>query len=118
MKRPCVIRFSRILSGGSGEAFFEGMDRGQSTLLPECLEDWVGEENLVRVIDVCVDELDLGGLGFYGVDPKVTGRASHDPTVLLKLSGSRPQVDCRLSQGQWPGHPQGLRPVRRALPHA
>ena len=65
--------------------FVEGVDRGQSTLFPECLEDWVGEENPVRVIDVFVNELDLGGLGFYGVDPKATGRPSYHPTVLLKL---------------------------------
>ena len=65
--------------------FVEGVDRGQSTLFPECLEDWVGEVNPVRVIDVFVNELDLGGLGFYGVDPKATGRPSYHPTVLLKL---------------------------------
>jgi hypothetical protein len=39
--------------------FVEGTDRGQSTLFPECLEDWIGEDNPVRVIDVFVDELDL-----------------------------------------------------------
>ena len=65
--------------------FVEGVDRGQSTLFPECLEDWVGEVNPVRVTDVFVNELDLGGLGFYGVDPKATGRPSYHPTVLLKL---------------------------------
>ena len=65
--------------------FVEGSDRGQSTLFPECLEDWVGEDNPVRVIDVFVDELDLGGLGFSSVDPKATGRPSYHPSVLLKL---------------------------------
>ncbi len=65
--------------------FVEGLDRGQSTLFPDCLEDWVGEENPVRVVDVFVDELDLGGLGFDGVDPKATGRPSYHPSVLLKL---------------------------------
>ena len=49
--------------------FVEGTDRGQSTLFPECLEDWIGEDNPVRVIDVFVEELDLRGLGFDGVDP-------------------------------------------------
>jgi hypothetical protein len=39
--------------------FVQGLDRGQSTLFPECLEDWIGEDNPVRVIDVFVDELDL-----------------------------------------------------------
>jgi transposase len=65
--------------------FVEGLDRGQSTLFPDCLEDWVGEENPARVIDVFVDELDLGGLGFGRVDPKATGRPSYHPAVLLKL---------------------------------
>ena len=50
--------------------FVEGLDRGQSTLFPERLEDWVGEDNAVRVIDVFVEELDLAGLGFSGVDPE------------------------------------------------
>ena len=65
--------------------FVEGMDRGQNTLFPECLEDWIAEGNPVRVIDVFVDELDLGVLGFCGVDPEVTGRPSYHPSVLLKL---------------------------------
>ena len=65
--------------------FVEGLDRGQNTLFPECLEDWIGEDNPVRVIDVFVDELDLGGLGFDGVDPEATGRPSYHPSVLLKL---------------------------------
>ena len=54
--------------------FVEGADREQSTLFPECLEDWIGEDNPVRVIDVFVDELDLAELGFSGVDPEATGR--------------------------------------------
>src|SRR6266478_2495273 len=65
--------------------FVEGMDRGQSTLFPESLEDWICEDNPVRVIDVFVDELDLGELGFGGVDPEVTGRPSYHPSILLKL---------------------------------
>ena len=65
--------------------FVEGMDRGQSTLFPECLEDWLAEDNPVRVVDVFVDELDLGALGFDGVDPEITGRPSYHPSVLLKL---------------------------------
>src|SRR4029434_617362 len=65
--------------------FVEGMDRGQSTLFPECLEDWIHEDNPVRVIDVFVNELDLGELGFDGVDPEATGRPSYHPAVLLKL---------------------------------
>ena len=65
--------------------FVEGTDRGQSTLFPECLEDWIGEGNPVRVIDVFVEELDLADLGFGGVDPEATGRPSYHPSVLLKL---------------------------------
>ena len=65
--------------------FVEGTDRGQSTLFPECLEDWICEDNPVRAIDVFADELALAELGFGGVDPEVTGRPSYHPSVLLKL---------------------------------
>src|ERR1700751_5492094 len=65
--------------------FVEGVDRGQSTLFPECLDDWIDEDNPVRVIDVFVEELDLGALDFGGVDPKGTGRPSYQPSILLKL---------------------------------
>src|SRR6204780_847630 len=65
--------------------FIEGTDRGQSTLFPECLEDWVDENNPVRVIEVFVDELDLAELGFEGIAPEATGRPSYRPSVLLKL---------------------------------
>ena len=49
------------------------------------MEDWIGEDNAVRVIDVFVEELDLAGLGFGGVDPQAIGRPSYHPSVLLKL---------------------------------
>jgi transposase len=65
--------------------FVEGMDRGQITLFPDCLEDWICEDNPVRVIDVFVDGLDLAELRFGGVEPEVTGRPSYHPSVLLKL---------------------------------
>jgi transposase len=65
--------------------FVEGTSRGQSTLFPQCLEDWIGEDNPVRVIDVFVEELNLGELGFGGVAPEATGRPSYHPSVLLKL---------------------------------
>ncbi len=65
--------------------FIEGVDRGQSTLFPERLEDWIGDDNGVRVVDVFVDELDLGVLGFGRVQPLSTGRPSYHPAVLLKL---------------------------------
>ena len=65
--------------------FVEGTDRGQTTLFPECLEDWIDENNPVRVIDAFVDKLDLPGLGFDGVASEATGRPSYHPSVLLKL---------------------------------
>ncbi len=65
--------------------FVEGLDRGQSTLFPETLEDFVAEDNAVRVIEAFVEGLDLGELGFGGVDPKATGRPAYHPSVLLKL---------------------------------
>jgi transposase len=65
--------------------FVESIDRGQSTLFPECLEDWICEDNPVRVIDAFVEELDLAELKFCGVDPEATGRPSYHPSVMLKL---------------------------------
>jgi len=65
--------------------FVEGVDRAQGSMFPERLDDWIGEDNPVRVIDVFVDELDLGGLGFGRVEPRETGRPSYHPSVLLKL---------------------------------
>lgn len=65
--------------------FIEGEDRSQVTLLPASLEDYVGEDNPVRVIDAFIDELDLGALGFSGVVPEATGRPGYHPAILLKL---------------------------------
>jgi transposase len=65
--------------------FVEGLDRGQVTLFPETLEDFVAEDNPVRVIEAFVELLDLGDLGFARVDPKATGRPAYHPSVLLKL---------------------------------
>jgi transposase len=65
--------------------FVQGIDRGQATLLPECLEDWIGDDNPVRVIDAFVDALDLGEIGFSGIEPAATGRPSYHPSDLLKL---------------------------------
>src|SRR5450432_606642 len=65
--------------------FVAGSDRSQTTLFPECLDDWIDEDNPVRVIDAFVDALDLGDLGFDGVVPEATGRPSYHPSVLLKL---------------------------------
>jgi transposase len=65
--------------------FVEGADRSQLCLLPECLDDWVREDNPVHVIEVFVEALDLGALGFAGVTPAATGRPAYHPAGLLKL---------------------------------
>ena len=65
--------------------FIQGEDRSQSTLLPECLDDYIADDNPVRVIEVFVDELDLGKLGFEGSEPKATGRPAYHPSTLLKV---------------------------------
>ena len=65
--------------------FIEGECRDQVTLLPECLDDFIGEDNPVRVVDAFVDELDLRALGFNRVAPASTGRPAYHPAVLLKL---------------------------------
>lgn len=65
--------------------FIQGEDRAQGTLLPELLDDYISENNPVRVIDVYVDNLDLGKLGFEGVEPEATGRPAYHPATLLKL---------------------------------
>jgi transposase len=65
--------------------FVEGEGRRQGVLLPEFLDDYVSEENPVRVIDAFVEALDLGALGFEGVAPESTGRPAYHPGVLLKI---------------------------------
>jgi len=65
--------------------FIEGEDRTQVTLLPECLDDYVDQDNPVRVVEAFVDQLDLRQMGFDGVAPAATGRPAYHPAVLLKL---------------------------------
>ena len=65
--------------------FIEGADRRQATLLPETIDDYVCENNPVRVIDAFIDALDLRGLGFDGVIPEETGRPSYHPATILKI---------------------------------
>jgi transposase len=65
--------------------FVEGVDRGQSTLFPSLLDDYVAEDNPVRAVDVFVDGLDLDELGFVGVQPRDTGRPGYHPLMMLKL---------------------------------
>ena len=65
--------------------FIEGAARTQSTLLPECLDDYVAEDNPVRVIEAFVEELDLRDLDFDGIEPLATGRPGYHPSTLLKI---------------------------------
>src|SRR5438270_1641245 len=65
--------------------FIDGEDRMQQALLPHSLEDYVSEENPVRVIEVFIDELDLVALGFSGMTPAATGRPAYHPSTLLKI---------------------------------
>ena len=67
------------LRGLAMHRFIDGEDRLQQTLLPHSLEDYVSEENPVRVIEVFIDELDLTALGFSGMTPAATGRPAYHP---------------------------------------
>jgi transposase len=64
--------------------FIEGVGRDQVTLLPECLDDYVEEDNPVRVIEAFIEMLDLGALGF-GVEPEATGRPGYHPGLMLRI---------------------------------
>ena len=68
--------------------FIEGEARSQITLLPECLDDFIGEDNPVRVVDAFVDELDLAGIGFEGMMPAATGRARPVPNMASITRGA------------------------------
>jgi transposase len=65
--------------------FIEGVQRGQSVLFPDRLDDWVGEDDLVRVVELFVGDLDLPGLGFVRAAPAKTGRPGYHPAVVLQL---------------------------------
>jgi len=65
--------------------FIQSVDRSQGILFPEHLDDYVQDDNPVRVVDVFVEQLDLGELGFTSVTPLLTGRPAYHPSVLLKL---------------------------------
>ena len=65
--------------------YITGENREQITLLPECLDDYIGEDNVVRAIDALVERLDLIGLGFTKAELAVCGRPPYDPAMLLKL---------------------------------
>ena len=82
--------------------FVVGDDRSQSTLFPERLDEYLGEDNPVRAIDVFVDELDLGKLGFGGVEPEATGRPAYHPATLLKIYSTDTSIGCSRA-GAWSG---------------
>lgn len=65
--------------------FVEGDPRMQSVLFPEQLDDWIAEDNPVRVVDAFVDELDLRALGFPSAAPAATGRPAYHPGTLLRI---------------------------------
>ena len=65
--------------------FIDEADRSQGTLLPETIDEYVAEENPVRVIEAFVAALDLASLGFAGVEPKATGRPAYHPATMLKI---------------------------------
>ena len=65
--------------------FVKGEDRLQGALLPHCLDDYVTENNPVRVIEAFIDELVLATLGFSGVVPETTGRPAYHPSTMLKI---------------------------------
>ena len=96
LERPVVaqsvskrrLKYNYVILNFGGipmKRFIKGESRTQSTLLPECLDDYIADTNPVRVVDVFVDELNLGHLGFDGVDPAATGRPGYHPAILLKL---------------------------------
>jgi len=65
--------------------FIEGENRYQSTLFPESLEDYIAEDNAIRIVDAFVNKLDLKELGFDGAEPSETGRPGYQPAVMLKI---------------------------------
>ena len=88
--------------------FIEGADRGQLSLLPGSLDDWVDKDNPVRVIDAFVEGLDLKQLGFETVEPRDMGRPGYHPSVHLKL-----YIYGYLYRVQ---HQKGVRAIRGVVP--
>ena len=64
--------------------YIKGADRGQVTLMPDCLDDYVSNENPVRVIDAFINSLDIEKLGIKA-ESAVEGRPGYDPRDMLKL---------------------------------
>ncbi len=106
VKTRSVIWFLQLMRGHGMKRFIEGADRRQSTLFPERFEDYIDDDNPVRAIDVFVDSLDLGLLGFNSVVPEATGRPGYHPATLPKIYiyGYLNQVQSsrRLEREWWP----------------
>ena len=87
--------------------FVEGADREQTTLLPECLGDWVEESNPVRAVDVFVEALDLADLGFDGVQPLATGRPAYIPRRCSSSTFTATSTACNRAGG-WSARPAAI----------
>jgi transposase len=74
--------------------FIVEADRGQITLLPESLDDYIDETNPVRAIDAFVSHLDLAELGF-DVMPEATGHPGYHPSVLVRLFTQSRRIEPR-----------------------
>src|ERR1700683_4471468 len=83
-------RYDSASAEGWMKRFVEGIDRGQATLFPECLADWIDENNPGQMIDVFVDELDLAALGFEGVAPRPEPGPQVIPAFLIKAASIEP----------------------------
>src|ERR1700676_1935110 len=65
--------------------FIEGADRNQVMFFPESVEDYVGADNPVRIVEAFVEQLDLREMGFEGTDPLATGGLAYHPAGMLKI---------------------------------
>src|SRR5277367_1779627 len=74
-----------VMGNISMSRFVQSEERSQDTFLPSRLEDYIIEDNPVRVIDVFIEELDLTRLGFAGMQPEATGRPAYHPSTMLKI---------------------------------
>ena len=84
--------------------FIEGVDRGQLSLLPESLDQWVEDSNPVRVIDAFVEQLDLDELGFKMAEPADLGRPGYNP-ALLRFLGMHHRYASQLRRRNPAGYP-------------
>jgi hypothetical protein len=113
--------------------FVEGVARDRGGLFPSHLDDFIGEDNPVRAVDIFVQMLDLRGLGFSTVDPRATGRPRYHPAVLLRLyvygylnaipsrqlQNARPTVLSRAHHSRWhcDDHSDGRSDISKSIAH-